>query len=259
MMSEQFGTFFTEQRKKRELTQKEVAKKIKVSTAAVSKWERGLCLPEISKFEDIAKVFDLTLLEVMQCKEGSASPEKFTGVLTETISISEKQHKRKFRRNIILVLGAIGICICMYFFPIYHMFQVWSLDYYSTGEISKLAYIGSREDLNRARLFVAQADKAFSDLSTPEKQLNKKYGLLSRYAPGAEAGGSSETHSIKLWSAHFGDSDTDGYGYVWVYYSNEVKNEKGDVVQGSSEVPALWLFEKDDKGIWKIINIREHP
>ena len=48
VLQEKFGEFLIEQRKKRNLTQKEIAKKIGVSTAAVSKWERGLCLPEIS-------------------------------------------------------------------------------------------------------------------------------------------------------------------------------------------------------------------
>ena len=106
---------------------------------------------------------------------------------------------------------------------------------------------------------MAQADEAFSDLSTPENQMDEKYGLLSQYATGAEVGGVSETHSLKLWSAHFGDNVTDGYGYVWVYYSNEVKDAKGNVVQASSRIPALWIFEKPNDGNWKLIQIKEHP
>lgn len=259
MMPEQFGPFLIEQRKKKELTQKELARKIGVSTAAVSKWERGLCLPELSRFEDIAKAFNLNLVEVMQCREGSASSEEYAGTLKETIRISEKQHKQKLRKIIVLLAFASAICICLYLFPIYHILQVWSPSYFETGEISKLAYIGSQEDQDRARLFIAHADKAFSDLTTPEEQLVEKYGMLSVYAPGAEAGGSSETHSLKLWSAHFEDSPIDGYGYVWVYYSNEVKNEKNEVVQGSYKIPALWLFEKNDEGNWEIVSIKEHP
>lgn len=42
VLQEKFGEFLIEQRKKRNLTQKEIAKKIGVSTAAVSKWERGV-------------------------------------------------------------------------------------------------------------------------------------------------------------------------------------------------------------------------
>ena len=122
-----------------------------------------------------------------------------------------------------------------------------------------MIYIGSHDDRDLARMFVAQADEAFSDLSTPENQMDEKYGLLSQYATGVEAGGVSETHSLKLWSAHFGDNATDGYGYVWVYYSNEVKDAKGNVVQASSRIPALWIFEKRNDGNWKLMQIKEHP
>ena len=128
---------------------------------------------------------------------------------------------------------------------------------FTIGEISKLLYVGSYEELNCAKLFVEQANEAFSDLSTPEDQLKEKYRLLSRYAAGYEAGDASETHSLELLSAHFDNSSADGYGYVWVYYSNVVKNAKGEVVRGSYEIPALWTFEKDDKGSWKLIDIKE--
>ena len=120
VLQEKFGEFLIEQRKKRNLTQKEIAKKIGVSTAAVSKWERGLCLPEISKFEDIAKVFDMTLAEVMQCKEEDNSAESFSEVLRETINTSEEQHKHKARKIGVIMLAALVLCAGIYFFPIYH-------------------------------------------------------------------------------------------------------------------------------------------
>lgn len=124
MLQEKFGEFLIEQRKKRNLTQKEIAKKIGVSTAAVSKWERGLCLPEILKFEDIAKVFDMTLAEVMQCKEEDNNAESFSEVLRETINTSEEQHKHKARKTGVIILAAFVLCVGIYFFPIYRVFQV---------------------------------------------------------------------------------------------------------------------------------------
>lgn len=52
MRPEEFGPFLAEQRKKRALTQTELAEKLHISTAAVSKWERGKCLPEVAKLEE---------------------------------------------------------------------------------------------------------------------------------------------------------------------------------------------------------------
>lgn len=123
MLQEKFGEFLIEQRKKRNLTQKEIAKKIGVSTAAVSKWERGLCLPELSKFEDIAKVFDMTLAEVMQCKEGDNSAESFSEVLRETINTSEEQHKYKVRKIGVRILAAFVLCAGIYFSPFIMFFR----------------------------------------------------------------------------------------------------------------------------------------
>ena len=51
MHPEEFGKFLIEQRKNNNLTQQQLADKLYVTSSAVSKWERGLSLPDISKFE----------------------------------------------------------------------------------------------------------------------------------------------------------------------------------------------------------------
>ncbi len=61
MKTEEFGPFLAEQRKKRNITQSQLAEKLHVSTAAVSKWERCRCLPEISKLEDIADLLGVAI------------------------------------------------------------------------------------------------------------------------------------------------------------------------------------------------------
>lgn len=68
MDTTQFGLFLSEERKAKGLTQKELASKLGVTDKAVSKWERGICLPDVSKFDDIAAALDLTDLEVLRAK-----------------------------------------------------------------------------------------------------------------------------------------------------------------------------------------------
>lgn len=43
----QFGEFLASQRKRKGYTQKELAQKLFISDKAVSKWERGLSMPDI--------------------------------------------------------------------------------------------------------------------------------------------------------------------------------------------------------------------
>ena len=171
MTLEEFGPFMVEQRKKRDLTQAQLAEQLKVSTAAISKWERCLCLPEVTKFNDIAKAFDLSLMEVMQCRENEAATGEVDGIINDSINLAKNQYQRKTKKWILSVVAALAVGTGIHFFPIYHVFQVWWPSYYTTGEISKLLYIGSSEDRDTARLFIAKANEAFSDLSTPYGQL----------------------------------------------------------------------------------------
>lgn len=63
-----FGLFLSEERKAKGMTQKELAAKLGVTDKAVSKWERGICLPDVAKFDDIADALGLTDLEVLRAK-----------------------------------------------------------------------------------------------------------------------------------------------------------------------------------------------
>ena len=46
--NQKFGAFVAELRREKGMTQKELAERLFVSDKAVSKWERGLSLPDIS-------------------------------------------------------------------------------------------------------------------------------------------------------------------------------------------------------------------
>ncbi len=48
MDKESFGQFLAQHRKEQGMTQKQLAERLFVSDKAVSKWERGLSLPDVS-------------------------------------------------------------------------------------------------------------------------------------------------------------------------------------------------------------------
>ena len=66
MNTEKFAEFLRERRKELGLTQEQLAEKLFVSTAAVSKWERGKSLPDIAKIEDLAAALEVSVLEVLR-------------------------------------------------------------------------------------------------------------------------------------------------------------------------------------------------
>ena len=63
---ERFGTFLSELRKEKSFTQQELADRLFVSNKAVSKWERGLSLPDISLLTPLADILGVTVAELLK-------------------------------------------------------------------------------------------------------------------------------------------------------------------------------------------------
>ena len=59
------GIFIATCRKNKKLTQEELAEKLYVTDRAVSKWERGLCLPDASKLIDLCNILDINVNELL--------------------------------------------------------------------------------------------------------------------------------------------------------------------------------------------------
>lgn len=63
MDNEKIGKLITFCRKKKGLTQKALAEKLGVSDKAVSKWECGTCLPDVSLYRDLCDILGISLNE----------------------------------------------------------------------------------------------------------------------------------------------------------------------------------------------------
>lgn len=69
MNQEKIGKFISLSRKNKDLTQEQLAEKLGVSINAVSKWERGLNLPDVSLMETLCNILDITLNELFAGKK----------------------------------------------------------------------------------------------------------------------------------------------------------------------------------------------
>ena len=58
-----FGKLIAECRKAKKLTQVELANLLGVTDKSVSKWENGICLPDVSLYKEICKILDISLNE----------------------------------------------------------------------------------------------------------------------------------------------------------------------------------------------------
>ena len=70
---EAFGRFLAGLRKEKGLTQRQLAERLFVSDKAVSKWERGLSLPDTALLIPLAEALDVTVTELLLCRRCPAA------------------------------------------------------------------------------------------------------------------------------------------------------------------------------------------
>ncbi len=84
MDQDKVGSFIKKLRIDNNLTQKELANKLNITFQAVSKWENGKSVPDISQLQEISKLFNVDISEIL---EGELKVKKRKIVLPIIISI----------------------------------------------------------------------------------------------------------------------------------------------------------------------------
>ena len=70
------GKYISYKRKQKGLTQKELGEMLLMSDKAVSKWERGISLPDISLLPELAKIFNITVDELLNGEDNTFTVNK---------------------------------------------------------------------------------------------------------------------------------------------------------------------------------------
>ena len=91
---------------KKKITQSELAEKLNINTNAVSKWERGICLMDMSLLKPLSELLGVSINEILNGEKikDSDLKEKTEEVLNKTIQYSNNKLKRFRERVFILVL-----------------------------------------------------------------------------------------------------------------------------------------------------------
>ena len=74
MDAKTFGAFLAQVRRAQGLTQAELAEQLHVTDKAVSRWERGVGLPDINTLEPLADALGLSLADLMHCHDPAQEP-----------------------------------------------------------------------------------------------------------------------------------------------------------------------------------------
>lgn len=103
------GKFIAEQRKQLSLTQKQFAEQLGVTDKAVSRWETGKGYPDIETIEEIAKIFNVTINDVLSGKINK--PEEKETAAEQNIIDALREILRVKKNGIIrTVVTALAFC-----------------------------------------------------------------------------------------------------------------------------------------------------
>ena len=119
MDQSKIGAYIAVKRKAQDLTQAQLAQKLGVSDKSVSKWERGVCLPDVSLFQDICEILGISINEFFAggdiAREAveEQSEKNILAILKDSVHRNSKLKKtiRSLVAALVLVVVAGGAII----------------------------------------------------------------------------------------------------------------------------------------------------
>ena len=118
MDQKKIGQFIAELRKDKGLTQEDLANKLNITKNAVSKWERGLSMMDVSLLKPVCEILGISIIELLngeKIKDDDIN-NKTEDTIKNTIEYSNKKIKNSRIKNIIATLIVIIIlCIGVFF------------------------------------------------------------------------------------------------------------------------------------------------
>lgn len=106
------GKFIQEQRKKNKITQSELAEKLNITDRAISKWENGVCLPDVGTMPELCSILNISIAdlfsgEIVNMKENE---KKLEESLLEMAKLKEEKDKQ-----LLALEYVIGFTTCISF------------------------------------------------------------------------------------------------------------------------------------------------
>ncbi|MBQ8293547.1 MAG: helix-turn-helix domain-containing protein [Bacilli bacterium] len=118
------GKFIAECRKKQNLTQAELAEKFNITDRAVSKWERGLTMPDSSIMLELCCLLEISVNDLLSGEVVTMSnyDEKKEQILLDMIKQKEENDKKLLVLEIVIgifsMIILLGFCFVTAFFSI---------------------------------------------------------------------------------------------------------------------------------------------
>ncbi len=150
MNQEKIGKFIIELRKEKKWTQEDLAQKLLVDRTTVSKWERGLYIPNADVLLQLQELFNVSINEILFGeRRNTKNDKKIDNIPIELI----KDHKRKIKK--ILFSSAIVTILLIFAFLAYYFFSNYN-------SINIYRIFGENENLSiNDGIMIASREKSY--------------------------------------------------------------------------------------------------
>ncbi len=103
------GKFIADCRKRKNITQEELAEKLYITDRAVSKWERGLSLPDADKMLELCSILDINVNELLNGEKINMKDyeKKTNELLVELAKQEELKNKKMITDMYVLSVTAV--------------------------------------------------------------------------------------------------------------------------------------------------------
>ena len=151
------GRYIAEKRKRARLTQRQLADKLGKSDKSVSKWERGICLPDVSVYMELCEILEISVNEFLAGEDISEDSVREKSDETLLQVSKEGKNKQKFLRRII-----VALCIIL------------------TGFITVIAVIACKK-MRQPRNFIEEVSPDSAEMKTAELMSGADGVMMFRY------------------------------------------------------------------------------
>ena len=135
------SNFIVYLRKEKKLTQFQLAEKLGVSDKTVSKWERGICLPESATVEKLIKFFNISLMEFYAGERNKRLTDEIANETTKNaVELSKKNENKKFKKLLYFVV--ISFVVIMFVVSLLFMYNTYNKYHVYNISSSNKEFIG---------------------------------------------------------------------------------------------------------------------
>lgn len=134
----EIGKFIAECRKEKELTQLQLAEKLNITNRAVSKWETGKSMPDVSVMLELCNILGVSVNELLS---GERIDEEMYKEKAEENLLSLQEKKKKAQKEL-LVFEIVWIIIAFLLVPVHFAINYYFPENSGTGIGQLLVVLG---------------------------------------------------------------------------------------------------------------------